>query len=150
MLESLTVRPVRPEDEQEWIRLRTALWPDSPEDHPVEISDFLVARPDYSDCLVAVDTTGRLVGFAEFRLREYAEHCRSSPVGYLEGIYVEPEARGSGVGRRLVLAGEEWARAKGCTEMASDRALEDDGSGAFHLAVGYEETIRMVCYRKGL
>ena len=116
----------------------------------MEISAFLAARPEDSDCFVAVDPGGRVVGFAEVRLREYAEDCRSSPVGYLEGIYIEPDARGSGVGRRLVLAGEEWARSKGCTEMASDRALENEESGAFHLAVGYEESIRMVCYRKDL
>jgi aminoglycoside 6'-N-acetyltransferase I len=74
----------------------------------------------------------------------------SSPVGYLEGIFVVPEHRRSGVGEALVRAAEAWARERGCTEMASDRQLDNEPSGVFHEAVGYEEAERIVCYRKSL
>ncbi len=130
--------------------MRTALWPESPEDHPEEIAEYFAAPPTRSVCLVATDRHGAVVGFAEVGLRDYAEDCYTSPVGYLEGIYVEPEARISGVGRALVAAGEEWARALGCTEMASDRALDNESSGSFHEAIGFSETVRLVAYRKDL
>ena len=42
------------------------------------------------------------------------------------------------------------ARSRGCTEFASDRLLDNEASGAFHLAAGFEETERVVCYRKDL
>lgn len=96
------------------------------------------------------EADGVLIGFAEARLRDYAEECDSSPVGYLEGIYVQPEVRVGGVGRALVGAVEAWARERGCTEMASDREISNETSGAFHLAVGFSEATRIVTYRKDL
>lgn len=144
------VRPVLPADAEAWIALRDALWPASLVDHRAEVPAFLADPPAREACFVAEREGRGVVGFAEVRLRDYAEDCLTSPVGYLEGIYVVPELRLSGVGRALVAAGEEWARSLGCTEMASDRELGNDPSGAFHEAVGYEETVRIVCYRKSL
>lgn len=68
----------------------------------------------------------------------------------VEGIFVVPDRRQVGIGRRLVAAAEEWARSQGCTEMGSDRALDNEASGAFHSAVGYSEVERIVCLRKEL
>jgi aminoglycoside 6'-N-acetyltransferase I len=71
-------------------------------------------------------------------------------VGYLEGIFVDEACRTSGVGRALVEAAEDVARLQGCTEMASDRELDNEASGLFHQAVGYQEVERIVCFRKPL
>ena len=147
---ALTVRRVEVADAAAWIALRTALWPGHGGDHEREVSAFVASPPAREACFVAIDGDGAMVGFAEIRLREYAEECATSPVGYLEGIYVEPRARKHGVGRALVAAGEAWARSRGCSEMASDRELTNDDSGAFHEALGYEETVRLVAYRKSL
>lgn len=145
----IVVRRVAAEDEADWVRLRTALWPEWPDDHPVEIRAHLQEAPEREACFVAV-VKGEVVGFAEFRLREYAEECETSPVGYLEGIFVDPSVRVRGVGRALVEAGEGWSRDRGCTEMASDRELTNEVSGAFHLAIGFDEAVRLVAYRKDL
>ena len=146
----VSVRPAEPRDAVDWIRLRTELWPEAPEDHPSEIEAYFRRPPSRSVCLVAEGPERDIVGFAEVGLRDYAEECRTSPVGYLEGIYVRPDARRTGAGRALVRAGEEWARTRGCTEMASDRALDNEPSGVFHEAVGFTEVHRVVCYRKEL
>lgn len=145
----VAVRPAETRDADGWFALRDALWPGSHEDHAIEIEVYFADPPEDASCLVA-EAAGRLVGFAEVGLRSYAEHCTSSPVGFLEGIYVSPEQRARGIGRALVGAGEAWARARGCTEMASDRELSNMPSGRFHESVGYEETARIVCYRKSL
>jgi aminoglycoside 6'-N-acetyltransferase I len=145
-----SVREVETPDAGAWINLRTALWPGFRDDHENEVAAFVSSPPPKEACFVAVDSDGTVIGFAEFRLREYAEDCTTSPVGYLEGIYVEPGTRERGVGRALVAAGEVWARSLGCTEMASDRELDNEESGAFHEALGYEETVRLVAYRKSL
>lgn len=147
--DGVEVRLAEPTDAEQWIRLRTALWPEDPADHPVDVERYFATRPQRTATFVAI-VGERTVGFAEVGLRDYAEDCRSSPVGYLEGIYVEPSLRQTGVGRALVGAGEAWARARGCTEMASDRALDNEGSGRFHESIGFEETVRLVAYRKDL
>ena len=145
----IAVRPATKADREDWLRLRLALWPSSVHDHRDDIEKHFAARPEGSECLVA-EVEGVIVGFAEVGLRAYAEDCVTSPVGYLEGIYVVDSERGRGVGRALVTAGEQWARAKGCTEMASDRELANEASGLFHQALGYEEVERIVCFRKAL
>ena len=146
---SVLVRKAEPRDFDVWVRLRTELWPDWPDDHVSELQAYLQAPPAQATAFVA-EVEGAVVGFAELRLRDYAEECDSSPVAYLEGIYVDPTVCVHGVGRALVEAGEQWGREKGCTEMASDREITNEASGAFHLAVGFEEATRMVTYRKDL
>lgn len=147
MPSSIWARPVEPADDAVWLRLREALWPNSLHDHRREIAAHFATQPEAFACLVA-EVAEEIVGFAEVGLRAYAEDCLTSPVGYLEGIYVEETHRKRGVGRALVDAAEQWARARGCTEMASDRELANEASGVFHAALGYQEVERIVCFKK--
>lgn len=90
-------------------------------------------------------------GFAQCGLRhDYVEGTESSPVGYLEGIYVAEEAREQGVARKLLAACEAWAKEKGCREFASDCELTNTQSLKFHLSVGFEEANRIICFTKKL
>ena len=146
----MRIRPAQPADSDAWFRLRDALWPDSSHDHRAEIAAYLAEPRDSCACYVAELPDDGVVGFVEVGGRGYAEGCLSSPVGYLEGIFVLAEYRFTGVGRRLVDEAEQWARDRGCTEMASDRELANEPSGAFHQALGYEEVERIVCFRKAL
>lgn len=88
------------------------------------------------------------VGFAEVSLRDDAEGCSSNPVGYLEGWFVADRARGRGVGRALLEAGEAWARARGCVEFASDAETTNPSGIAAHEALGFTEVCRIVCFRR--
>ena len=90
------------------------------------------------------------MGFIEVSVRPYAEECYSGSVGYIEGWYVVPDLRRSGIGRQLVEAGEAWARAQGCREMASDAALDNAGSTTAHEALGYLSVAEIRCFRKEL
>ena len=47
-------------------------------------------------------------------------------------------------------AAENWAREKGCTEMASDTWLDNEPSIRAHLKMGYNEVERLVHYVKQL
>lgn len=62
----------------------------------------------------------------------------TSPVGYIEGWYVDADLRAQGLGRALVRAAEDWAIAKGCVEMGSDTWLDNEVSYGAHLAIGSE------------
>ena len=78
-------------------------------------------------------------GFVEIVLRNLVDGCRTSPVAYLEAIFVEPQFRGRGIGRQLLNAAEDWARKKGCTEFATDTTIEDLEAQGFHRHVGFED-----------
>lgn len=91
------------------------------------------------------------VAVAQCRLRnDYVEGTGSSPVGYLEGIYVEHEYRKHGIAKLLCEACENWAMEKGCEEFASDCGLSNEISLKFHLGIGFDEANRIICFTKKL
>jgi len=146
----LEVRPVIEADRGEWLRMRTLLWPDCPEEHPPEIDTWLARRPMDQEVFVAARGDDRLGGFLECGARAWAEGCRTGPVGYIEGWWVDPDLRRHGVGAALLRAAERWAQARGYSEMASDADVANDVSHAAHGAAGYEEVGRAVLFRKSL
>ena len=149
----LTIRPLRRGDAAEALRMLRALWPGASErEHRASIEGSLEDRGRTS-LLVAERDEGGLCGFVELGVRSYADGCRvPSPVGvaYLEGWWVDPDCRRAGVGRALVEAGESWGRERGCAEMASDAELGNELSRLAHVALGFEETDRVMQFRKAL
>lgn len=145
------VRPVAPADAEAWLRMRCALWPEGSErEHRDEINRFFAGQlSDPLHTLLALDGN-RPLGFAELSIRRYAEDCVTDRVAYLEGWYVEPDARRRGIGEALVRAAEDWAKARGCAEFASDALIDNQVSAAAHRALGFEETVQIRCFRKVL
>ncbi len=90
-----------------------------------------------------------IIAFAQCQLRyDYVEGTNSSPVGYLEGIYVDSMYRKQGIATKLLEKCEKWSHEKGCTEFASDCELNNRVSFNFHLRAGFEEANRIICFRK--
>ncbi|WP_050548644.1 aminoglycoside 6'-N-acetyltransferase [Pseudomonas sp. GM84] len=134
-----------------WLELRSALWPNcSVDEHLTEMAD--IARNEQSlVAFLALDELGRARGLAEASVRhDYVNGTTTSPVAFLEGIYVIPSARGQGVARQLIAAVEQWAADKGCEELASDAALDNHNSHLMHTALGFTETERVVYFLKSL
>jgi len=93
----------------------------------------------------------KAVGFAQCQLRyDYVEGTETSPVGYLEGIFLEEEYRGKGYAKELLSECQKWAKEKGCLEFASDCELDNATSFKFHIAMGFEEANRIICFTKKL
>ena len=91
------------------------------------------------------------IAFAQCQLRyDYVEGTESSPVGYLEGIFVLESHRRQGYARLLLTACEIWAKEQGCREFASDCELSNDQSLSFHLRSGFREANRIICFVKAL
>jgi aminoglycoside 6'-N-acetyltransferase I len=147
----MLVRHIEQSDATDWERMRRTLWPSPENDHARDIERFFAGERDNpAAVLVAVADEGRAIGFAELSIRPYAEGCDTRRVGYLEGWFVESTHRRKGVGRALVAASEDWARAQGCTEFASDTELHNELSAAAHASLGFEEVERIICFRKDL
>lgn len=125
------------------------LWPHhSPEEMRSEIEKILT-KPEAAFFLAfenAIPT-----GFAQCQLRhDYVEGTETSPVGYLEGIYVDETHRRKGVARQLLAACQSWAKVQGAREFASDCELDNQESLRFHQKLGFEEANRIICFVKKL
>lgn len=143
----LVLRRLGLQDREAWATLRHALWPHHGRDEldaelPQAIADGLVG--------FGIFDGDRALGLAEAGVRDYGNGCETAPVPWLEGIYVVPGQRRSGLARRLVQAVEAWARAEGYAELGSDAALDNLTSRLAHARWGFEETERVVMFRKVL
>jgi aminoglycoside 6'-N-acetyltransferase I len=140
--------PCAASDLDDWAALRSALWPDEAELRSG--AQAMLAEQDKLALLCRSDA-GEALAFAEASIRrDYVNGCDSSPVAFLEGIYVVPGHRHTGIARALVERVVVWARGFGCTEFASDALIENEASHAFHAAIGFAETERVVYFRRPL
>ena len=145
----MRVRPFQNTDWDEWRRMDHALDPGNDPDALEPEMRALLARPDYA-VFIAERPDGSVCGYVEVGSRAYADGCNSSPVGYIEGWYVDPDVRRRGYGRALLAAAETWARERGYTEMASDARLGNSVSLEAHVRSGYSVVDRIVQFRKSL
>lgn len=131
------------------VDLAMELWPHHSREEMAEEFAPLLAVEDAA--VFGWQQEGRWEAFAQCQLRrDYVEGCETSPVGYLEGIFVREPLRGQGVAKALLARCEAWAREQGCTEFASDCELSNEDSLRFHLATGFQEAGRIVCFTKRL
>ena len=129
--------------------LAVQMWNSATEEELAADFASLISGKDAAVFLYRADD--RPVGFAQCQLRrDYVEGTDSSPVGYLEGVFIEEGYRKNGYGKMLVAACERWAKEQGCTEFASDCELDNLQSLAFHLHAGFQETNRITCFTKRL
>lgn len=149
----MRVRPATAADLDAWVACRVALWPDEDMAALREEAAAFFAGNETGQPLAAVflaESEDGPCGMIELSLRLYAEGCAGSPVPYVEAWYVAPPHRGRGVGRALMAAAEDWARARGHTELASDALLDNVASHHAHAALGFAEVERTVHFRKAL
>lgn len=140
-------RKASEKDLKVWSILANKLWPhDSVADLKEILSDSLITEKETG--ILAVDGD-EVIGFINISIREdYVNGSSSTPVGYIEGIYVEEDYRYKGIARALIAEGEKWALSMGCVEMGSDVLIENEDSINFHANCGYEEVERVACFIK--
>jgi aminoglycoside 6'-N-acetyltransferase I len=134
----------------DWLMLRQAFWPDSDEDvHLNEMNRFLNEPSRYHQVLAM--SGDKPIGFIEGSIRnDYVNGTHESPVGYLEGVYVDEEYRSKGIAKQLLSSLVCWFKENQCSEMASDVEIRNNLSIDVHQALGFEETERVVFFRKQL
>jgi aminoglycoside 6'-N-acetyltransferase I len=145
------VEPCTLQSLPEWTTLRRALWPDAPEEDHLSDAQAMLWDQKKAIALLVRLPGGTAAGFAEAALRyDHVNGCATSPVAFLEGVYVEPEHRKQGLARLLCRAVEDWAKSLGCRELASDTEVHNTGSQGMHRSLGFAETERVVYFRKPL
>jgi GNAT superfamily N-acetyltransferase/predicted nucleotidyltransferase len=134
-----------PADSAAIAELACALWPEHTHKELTEEYELLLTKENAAVFLYYKND--QPAAFAQCQLRyDYVEGTETTPVGYLEGIYVKAEERRKGIARKLLFACENWAKEHGCVEFASDCELSNIESQEFHQAVGFEEANRIVAY----
>ncbi|NLV89772.1 MAG: GNAT family N-acetyltransferase [Tissierellia bacterium] len=125
------------------------LWPDNDFEELKEEIIHLMANGKNVFLLSIIDEN--IVGFIHMSIRtDYVEGSSTSPVAYVEGIYVKPDYRYKGIGKQLLARGEEWAKSKACKEIASDILYDNTDSYNFHTKVGFKEANRLICFIKDI
>jgi aminoglycoside 6'-N-acetyltransferase I len=146
----MDIHELQPHERPDWLTMREMLWPDFKRDEMTPVEAAMLSDRSRTGIYVAAAEAGKLIGFVEVSLRDWAEGCSTHPVGYIEGWYVDAEHRGGGIGRRLIETAEAWAAERRCTEMASDADVHNDVSHRAHAALGYREIGRAVLFCKKL
>jgi aminoglycoside 6'-N-acetyltransferase I len=144
----MQIRPLSNTDADAWLALRAAMWPDLP--HAQLHDELMQIAADENQVAIGAFDGSALIAFVELSLHPHAVGCGTGPVAHLEAWYVNAGYRQAGVGRHLVAAGEGWARAIGCREVASDTWLDNHAGAAAHCALGLTEAERLIHYRKPL
>lgn len=146
----MEIKPVTDIDVGDWLTLRQLLFPDTDDVRHEEQAAVILGNRFRNMVLLYRGDQGEPVGFVEVSLRQQADGCHSSPVAYLEGLFVVAGRRRQGLATQLVCAGEEWARVRGCREFASDSEIGNEVAHLTHQQLGFEVTQRAVLYRKSL
>jgi aminoglycoside 6'-N-acetyltransferase I len=141
------IRQATTNDFDQWLRMRKLLYPEcSQEELLSEIEKIfyeksVVGELDYVVFVYEIETN-TLGGFIETSIRQNVSKCESSPVGYIESLYVDTDIRRNGIGRDLVSESEKWIIEKNCTEFAVDTDPEEKGTIEFYLSCGFTEVER--------
>ncbi|THU40354.1 GNAT family N-acetyltransferase [Niastella caeni] len=126
-------------------QLMLELWPDSSFDEELE-SCIIILNNDNDVCYLIKDKE-TYIAFIHLTVRlDYVEGANSSPVAYIEGLYVKENWRHLGIGKKMINLGTEWGRQKGCRQLASDTELNNVTSIEFHKRMGFFEANRIVCF----
>lgn len=149
LLRKKMLKEATTDDIDSWIDLRTKLWPHCTKQE--SRSECLkIIESERATCFVSYSTSdgNKGIGFIEVSTRDYSDGCDSSPVGYIEGIFVSEANRKKGLGQKLIKKSYRWFLSKGCSEVGSDALIDNENSISFHKHIGFEEVERHVVFKK--
>ena len=145
---NIIIKKVSKDDFAEYAHLRHKLWPqDSVLEHIDTFTDLYLNHL-YHAFIAYIN--GEAVGFAEISIRPFVNGCLHRPVGFLEGIWVAPEHQRRNIGAQMLYYCEVWAKDEGAQEIGSDAYLENTACHHAHKSWGFEETKKVVYFRKKL
>jgi aminoglycoside 6'-N-acetyltransferase I len=142
------IREIHKSDRDMWLGMYRQLFPNNSDDALIAEMERIFKSGKRSAYVALIDDMS--VGFAEYALRDYANGCHSQPVPFLEGIWIDADYRGQGIAKSLVSYLEQKARMAGFREFGSDVELSNYPSQLMHERLGFEQTEKVIFYRKVL
>ncbi len=142
----ISLQPIDIEQLGLWGNMRRAIYPTLNESYnQVEMAE-IIKRPDWFCYFISLDEDQH-VGLVELSSRNIVDSCISSPVAYLEGLYLQPNYRNQGIGKRVMQLITKWCADEGFKELATDAELDNVRAQRFYTQLGFEETDRVVAFR---
>ena len=112
---TLTTRPMEAADRSAWEALFAGYAAFYKVDQTPQMRETVfgwLMDPDHgSNCIVAQDASGALVGFTHYR--PFVSQLRAATNCFLDDLFVSPQARGSGAAQALIKAVETVAKNNG-------------------------------------
>lgn len=144
-----TIEEINENNIQKAAELSVQLWPNSDLDDMTSHYKKVV-NSNLATCFLLHDESNYF-GFIELSIRnDYVEGAEKLPVAYIEGLFVSKKYRHNGFGQILIKKAEDWAQAKGFSQLCSDTELDNNSSIEFHASAGFIEISRIVCFVKNL
>lgn len=113
--------------------------------HNKEMEKIFVSNDWF--CYFLTDEKNQIAGLIELSLRNIVDGCLSSPVAYLEGLYLKKKYRGKGLGKGAIKIILKWCKEKGLSELATDTELTNLRAQNLYKTVGFQEIDRVVEFR---
>ncbi len=129
------------------LKMALVMWTETEYIDMKKAYECYLENPNHLLCIFKLDE--EFVAFAHFSVRgDYVEGSSTSPVGYIDSIFVKQSMRRHKIAQEMVAYGEKWAKENGCKEMGSDATLSNSQSIGFHEDYGYKEVDRLICFIK--
>lgn len=134
-----------------WVDLWCKLWPYYSEKREELEEIFIWILESFKETAFLCILDGEAIGFINVSLRsDYVEGCISSPIWYVEWIFVLDEYRHQKIALHLIERAGEWLKERGCTQIWSDTTIDNTISQEFHTKIWFKEVSRIVHFIKDL
>lgn len=138
--------PFKDTYKEDYKEMIVSLWPDIDLN---EIEEIILEQKTKGHTIFLYLESDKAVAFLNSSIRnDYVEGCDQSPVGYIEGIYVKENHRKQAIAKKLVAYAIDHFKKIGIKEIASDTETHNTNSIAFHKAIGFIESSRIVHFKK--
>ena len=142
----MQLMPIQRDDFPLWSRFRNEVYSMLSHDFDQQEMESIFCS-EFWHCWFIQREDGECIGLVELSLRNIVDGCLSSPVPYLEGLYLTKSERGQGQGRKVIEMIKLWCREHGYTELGTDTELFNIEAQTFYQKLGFEEVDRVVEYR---
>ena len=134
---------------KEWVNLSVMLFPRHTFEEMFDrYKEFLTSKKELG-FLYRKDN--QFIGFMNISVRnDYVNGAITSPVAFIEAIYVLPNYRRQGIAKEFIKFAESFAKQRGVTQLASDCLTENSSSENFHKRCGFIEKERIICFIKDI
>ena len=147
-------------DSGSWLKLRQQIFPSkSQSEHILDIQQYFY-YPEFKQVFIAnsanagdsAEDKKKTIAFIEIALQDSCEGSTLTPVAIINAWYVESSHRHKGIGTKLMLEAEAWAKSKGCKQIGSSslsnmtyvkNAYEHNGFRAISLFDHYIKTLSL-------